>query len=73
MSEINGRFSGKQKKEQDAGTSTFKFLLVIVVLLVTSVIWQTVVIGLVFGVLMSAILLAATFFAPPLSSGACDS
>jgi hypothetical protein len=31
------------------------------------------VIGLIFGILVSAILLATTVFAPPLSSGTCDS
>jgi len=49
-----------------------KFVLAAVVLVVSGIIWQTAVIGLIFGVLVGALLLAATLFAPPLNSGACD-
>ena len=49
-----------------------KFVLATVILFVSGIIWHTAVIGMLFGLLVGAILLAATFFAPPLNSGACD-
>jgi hypothetical protein len=65
MSEIYGQFANRKEKK-DARTSISMCFLAAVILLLAGAIWQTAALGLVFGVLISAIYLAIALFSPPL-------
>ena len=68
MGKICGWFSGKQEKENGAGTSISRFFLGVAILFLVGAIWRAGVLGLIFGLLMSTMLFAVPLCSPPLVS-----